>query len=120
MREILDQYRQIMSTGQTSKENLCLKKLRFHHPWLRELSFNAFKMLFDLCEVVQIKKGEKDIICLHHGGRQITLLTPSDQQSEGECVTMMIKVAEAYIGDKISISEARLMKSELSETLKKE
>ena len=59
MREILDQYRQIMSTGQASKENLCLKKLRFHHPWLRELSFNAFKMLFDLCEVVQIKKGEK-------------------------------------------------------------
>lgn len=52
MREILDQYRQTMSTGQTSKENLFLKKLRFHHPWFRELSFNAFKMLFDLCELV--------------------------------------------------------------------
>jgi len=68
----------------------------------------------------QIKKGEKDIICLHHGGRQITLLTPSDQQSEGECVTMMIKVAEAYIGDKIGVYEARLLKTDLSDTLKKE
>ena len=59
MREILDQYRQTMSTGHTSKENLFLKKLRFHHPWFRELSFNAFKMLFDLCELVQLRKGQK-------------------------------------------------------------
>jgi len=59
MREILDKYKQIMNSGEITKENLYLKKIRFHHPWFRELSFNAFKMIFDLCEIVQIKKGEK-------------------------------------------------------------
>ena len=52
MREIVDKYKQIMNSGELSKENLYLKKLRFHHPWFRELSFNAFKMIFDLCEIV--------------------------------------------------------------------
>ena len=59
MGEILDKYKQIMNSGELSKENLYLKKLRFHHPWFRELSFNAFKMIFDLCEIVQIKKGAR-------------------------------------------------------------
>ena len=59
MKEILEKYKEIMNSGAISKENLYLKKLRFHHPWFRELSFNAFKMIFDLSEIVQIKKGAK-------------------------------------------------------------
>lgn len=58
MRQILDGYSDIMNTGQSTKENLFLKKIRFHHPIFKDLNFNAFKMIFDLCEVVQIKKGQ--------------------------------------------------------------
>ena len=57
MREIVEKYRQIMTAGESSKENLFLKKLRFQHPIFRDLSFNAYKMIFDLCEIVQIKQG---------------------------------------------------------------
>lgn len=59
MRETLEKYRQIMNSGEVTKENLYLKKIRFSHPLFRSLSFNAFKMIFDLCEFVQIKKGER-------------------------------------------------------------
>jgi hypothetical protein len=52
MREVVEKYREIMDSGQTTKENLYLKKLRFQHPIFRDLSFNAFKMIFDLCEIV--------------------------------------------------------------------
>jgi hypothetical protein len=58
MREIVEKYRQIMNSGENTKENLFLKKLRFQHPIFRDLSFNAFKMIFDLCEIVQIKQGQ--------------------------------------------------------------
>lgn len=58
MREIVEKYRQIMNAGENSKENLYLKKLRFQHPIFRDLSFNAFKMIFDLCEIVEIKRGQ--------------------------------------------------------------
>ena len=47
-----------MNAGENSKENLYLKKLRFQHPIFRDLSFNAFKMIFDLCEIVEIKRGQ--------------------------------------------------------------
>lgn len=59
MRETLDKYRSIMNSGEVTKENLYLKKIRFNHPLFRALSFNAFKMIFDLCEFVQIKKGDR-------------------------------------------------------------
>ena len=55
MREIMEKYKQIMNSGESTKENLFLKKIRFQHPIFRDLSFNAFKMIFDLCEIVQIK-----------------------------------------------------------------
>ena len=47
-----------MNSGNTTKENLYLKKIRYHHPLFKDLSFNAYKMIFDLCEIVQIKKGD--------------------------------------------------------------
>jgi hypothetical protein len=76
MREILDGYQKVMSSGQGTKENLYLKKIRFHHPIFRELSYNAYKMIFDLCEIIQIKKGQvlykqdlpiQDIYFVMHG-----------------------------------------------------
>jgi hypothetical protein len=58
MKDIFDGYSKIMNSGQGTKENLYLKKIRFHHPIFRELSYNAYKMIFDLCEIVQVKKGQ--------------------------------------------------------------
>jgi hypothetical protein len=52
MATILDKYRSIMNSGQLSAENLQLKKIRYHHPIFRELSFNAYKLLFDRCEIL--------------------------------------------------------------------
>jgi hypothetical protein len=58
MRELFDGYTEIMQNGQSTKENLYLKKIRFHHPIFKELSYNAYKMIFDLCQIIQIKRGQ--------------------------------------------------------------
>lgn len=80
MATILQKYKEIMNAGKMTAENLQLKKIRYHHPIFRELSFNAFKMIFDMCEVVQIKKGDRlfkqdaaitDVYFVMHG--QLTL-----------------------------------------------
>ena len=52
MKEIIEKYSTIMNGGQLSLENLHLKKIRYHHPIFKQLSYNAFKMVFDLCEIV--------------------------------------------------------------------
>ena len=59
MSEIMDKYSKIMNSGKLTQENLYLKKLRYHHPIFKDMSYNAFKMVFDMCEVIQIRKGEK-------------------------------------------------------------
>jgi hypothetical protein len=59
MKDILKMYRKTMNSGDLTKENIYLKKIRYQHPIFRDLTFNAFKMVFDLCEFVQIKQGEK-------------------------------------------------------------
>jgi len=55
MKDILKMYRKTMNSGDLTKENIYLKKIRYQHPIFRDLTFNAFKMVFDLCEFVQIK-----------------------------------------------------------------
>ena len=59
MKDILKMYRKTMNSGDLTKENIYLKKIRYQHPIFRDFTFNAFKMVFDLCEFVQIKQGEK-------------------------------------------------------------
>lgn len=59
MRDIIDVYRKVMNSNDQSKENLLLKKIRLNHPWLRKMSFNSFKMIFDNCQMVQIRWGQK-------------------------------------------------------------
>ena len=70
-----------MNSGKISLENLQLKKIRYHHPIFRDMSYNAFKMIFDLCEIVQIKKGDKlfkqdshisDFYFVMHGKLELT------------------------------------------------
>ena len=48
-----------MNSGKLTQENLHLKKVRYHHPIFRDMSYNGFKMVFDMCDLVQIKKGER-------------------------------------------------------------
>ena len=81
MKQILLKYKEIMNSGKISLENLQLKKIRYHHPIFRDMSYNAFKMIFDLCEIVQIKKGDKlfkqdghiqDIFFVMHGRLELT------------------------------------------------
>lgn len=36
-----------------------LKKIRLNHPWFRKMAFNSFKMIFDNCQMVQIRWGQK-------------------------------------------------------------
>lgn len=81
MKQILLKYKEIMNSGKISLENLQLKKIRYHHPIFRDMSYNAFKMIFDLCEIVQIKKGDKlfkqdshisDFYFVMHGRLELT------------------------------------------------
>ena len=48
-----------MNSGEVQMENLYLKKLRLHHPWFRLMSFNSFKMLVGLGEIVLAKNKEQ-------------------------------------------------------------
>lgn len=59
MRETIDGYRGVMNNNDQSKENLYLKKIRLNHPWFRLLTFNSFKLLFDQCQLVQVRWGQK-------------------------------------------------------------
>ena len=59
MKGIIDDYRKVMNGNDQSRENLYLKKIRLNHPWFRLLSFNSFKMVFDLTQLVQIRWGQK-------------------------------------------------------------
>lgn len=59
MRETIDGYRNAMNGSDQSKENLYLKKIRLNHSWFKLLSFNSFKLLFDHCQLVQVRWGQK-------------------------------------------------------------
>ena len=52
MGDILRKYKKAMNQGQLSKENLFLKKIRYQHPIFRDISYNSYKMIFDLCQLV--------------------------------------------------------------------
>lgn len=50
MREIIEQYRQAVTSNKhdkQSKELLFLKKIRLHHPWFKNMQYGSFKMLMD-------------------------------------------------------------------------
>jgi len=76
MENILNAYRKIMNSGQLTKENLYLKKIRFCHPIFRTLSYTAYKLIYDLMSFVIVKQGHQfynqdkpisDIFFIMHG-----------------------------------------------------
>lgn len=79
MREFVEKY---FAAQKPHEEEAALKRIRLHHRVLCQISFNAYKLLFDEAEIVLLNKGQtlykqrtpiKDVYFVLYGALQVSL-----------------------------------------------